>query len=128
MRFQVGSAASLYLRRVFARLGHGGRPLLHLYRKVGAGSWADYCLHFLASPATAMGELIEGVRILKGREPARTGIHADEAILREQDDTKTIGKLLEEERQKHGRRRREAAQIAGQHQAPAPPPKAGPGR
>ena len=51
----------------------------HLYRKVGSESWEAYCCDFLSSPAAAFDELIEGVRILKGRDPARTGIHADEA-------------------------------------------------
>lgn len=41
----------------------------HLYRKVGAESWADYCTAFLLCPPEAMDTLIEGVRILKGRSP-----------------------------------------------------------
>jgi hypothetical protein len=48
-----------------------------------------------------MDELIEGVRILKGREPDRTGIHAEEA------------------RNEYKRTRSEAVQDAGQQEPPA---------
>jgi hypothetical protein len=50
-----------------------------LYRKVGAESWEDYCASFLSSPAAAMDELIEGVRILKGQLPGAAPISEDAA-------------------------------------------------
>jgi hypothetical protein len=51
----------------------------HLYKKVGAKDWADYCATFLAAPPEAIDELIEGVRILTGRDPRRANIHEDDA-------------------------------------------------
>jgi len=41
---------------------------LHIYRKVGCETWEQYCAEYLRAPHSAFDELIEGVRILKGRK------------------------------------------------------------
>ena len=62
-----------------ARSGLTNRTTLRSAPQVGTDTWPGYCATFLGVPSEAMDELIEGVRILKGRGDAHGQISEDDA-------------------------------------------------